>query len=128
MIDCRHNLGVYGTISRDEYSAVTIYTCNELGRCVLAASELKLVRLPGAVTCEGCKIFTARTRPDFLACSNRGDETGKRLDCQCGVDKSIYRCSIHGECLKRLPPAKTKEDFGAALDGVSICSTCRDVA
>ena len=127
MIACIHNLGFECGIGRGG-NDISVYTCHERGRCVLTASELKEVRLPGAVTCEGCTLFQRRTRPEFLSCLNRGEETGKRIDCQCGVDKSIYRCAVHGECLKRLPPAKSVEDFGAALDGVTICATCPDVS
>jgi glycosyltransferase involved in cell wall biosynthesis len=60
----------------------------------------------------------------YLTCRHRGGATGKNLSCDCGVDKAIYQCDLHGECLKKLPTAKTKSDYGNQLDGVTLCTGC----
>lgn len=60
----------------------------------------------------------------YLICRHRGDATGKLLNCQCDVDRNIYHCSVKVTCVKKLPPARDRQSYGAELDGVTICSEC----
>lgn len=60
---------------------------------------------------------------DHLTCGYRGKPIGEQLNCNCSIDREIYRCAKKGLCLKRLPPATTQESL-PQLAGVTICAGC----
>lgn len=62
---------------------------------------------------------------DYLTCPHRGRQIGEQLNCDCSVDREIYRCGKRGICLKRLPPGRTQQSY-EQLGGVAICHECDD--
>ena len=59
----------------------------------------------------------------YLTCQHRGKPTGEMLNCNCGIDRTIYNCSKHGKCLKKKPVGKNVDD---QMVGVTECCKCND--
>jgi hypothetical protein len=116
-----------------ERDGTQLFRCN-LYRvtCVTRASDLQSIPGANAIACESngirCGLFSEPPvlPPElaYLRCDHRGDTTGKSINCQCGIDRTIYQCDLHGKCLKKLPPTKTREDLQSDLEGVAICADC----
>lgn len=61
---------------------------------------------------------------EYLVCRHRREPTGDSLNCECHVDRTIYKCEVKGKCLKRLPTAFRREQY-PILNDVMICKGCK---
>jgi glycosyltransferase involved in cell wall biosynthesis len=94
-------------------------------RCVPTPDDVKLIGLKDIVPCQGCHKFVEKITGtgDWLTCEKRGEPVGRVTAAGCNCDKTIYECSVHGQCFKRLPAGRTRQSFGEELDGVTICAS-----
>ena len=60
---------------------------------------------------------------EYLVCRHRKEPTGDVLNCDCHVDRTIYKCDVKGKCLKRFPTAFRREQY-PILDKVTVCKGC----
>jgi len=60
---------------------------------------------------------------DWINCPHRGEPVGAIAKGNCGCDRTIYQCGVQGQCLKKLPTARTRQSFGTELNGVTVCAT-----
>jgi hypothetical protein len=61
---------------------------------------------------------------EYLVCRHRKEPTGDVLNCDCQVDRTIYKCDVKGRCLKRLPMAFQRQQF-PILEDVEVCKGCK---
>ena len=113
-------------------NGVEVHYCNHLRKsCVQESATLELMPGSEAIACDACELFTdGADLPDdlkYLACLERGKTTGEQIQCNCGIDRTIYQCGIKSRCVKKLPADKPREWFKGKLDGITICAECDSV-
>ena len=130
---CRHLGPLINTGDHDD-----VYHCAQFGACTLVKTELRRLDespMPWcSLECSGyCEaVGSADSSPilpaDSLGCPLRAEAIGVIRADGCNCDKTIYRCGLHGKCLKRLPSTvRSRDRLGEQLDGVRLCAEeCSD--
>lgn len=111
-----------GDFSTADVTDCTFHGSTFDGETLAGVNPIPPVKQTASTLSDATKAYLDSVK--YLTCSKRGDPTGEEVVCGCNVDRVIYRCDVHGKCLKKLPSTMTRERFGEILNGVTICSEC----